>query len=290
MDRPEKRRHPMSFYQSNPLGVLGVAPQPYECGARPMIWKQKMEEIYYSLEFEINKINGPDNDMVNRLYSRLAAVSYQLGRIYHSIGGRKYVPWAEFMFVMAKEVLDGRESEPENVLNAINSLNMLGLIKVTSNGNYEEAMQYLLMAGRVFQKYCDLKSAAGPPISAGALLDFTEASTFTVEKPLISARLYSLFYIIEVYKKRRMIKDILISVHTALELQVNNDYFVQSPLDWAMTCAQLAAFFSEQNAYKQARNHLAVASTFMEKTIPEKYGDLYKYVTYVPTVYSVGII
>lgn len=272
----------MSFYQSNLLGIFSIIPQSYECGASPMDWKQKMEEIYYSLDFEINAINGPDDDVVNRLYSRLAAVSYQLGRIYHSIGGKKYLPLAQSMFVMAKEALDGRESEPDNVLNAINSLNMLGLIQMTHNENYEEAWRYLLMAGHVYRKYCEWKSAAGPPTLASELLDLTEISTAVVEKPLISARLYSLFYIIEVYKKRRMIKDLLISVHTALELQVDNDYFVQSPLDWAMTCAQLAAFFSEQNAYKQARNHLAAASMFMEKIIPEEYGDLYKYVTHVP--------
>jgi len=277
-----KTSYPLSLENSELVGISNITPQPYEFNVDA---KENLEEVYHFLVSQIDARSGPE---VKRLNSCLAAVCYQLGRIYYDINRNSGL--AESMFLQAKDAVEDHESEPDNILSVINSLNMLGLIKEKYDKNHEEALQFFLEAEYVYQLYCELKF--GPPTPVNVLLNCPISSRQKNKNPLISARLYSLFYIIEVYKSRNMITDALICTHFTLRLQLENDYFLQSPLDWALTSAMIAELFCQQNAYKLARHHLAAASTFIEKIIPEDYPELYKYVypsyilpTIIPVLY-----
>lgn len=310
-------RCPLSFDKSSDLlATSNVTPQPYEFDVTAL---DHLEETYRALLREIDGGGDggwPDGPAADALRSRLAAVCYQLGRVHYDLscaaaaeGGRAAADreraLAVSMFLRARDAVEDREADADNVLSAINSLNMLGLIEGRDHGDHEEALQYLMEAEFVYQTHCEVAAAAArrrrgssrtgrgpsssrpPPASsctpARALLagcpgPRRRASAVIAKNPLVCARLYSLFYAVEAHKNRGQIADALIRTHFALKLQVENDLFLQSPLDWALSCALIAQLFAEQNAYRQARHHLAAASTMLEKIIPREYGDLYEYV------------
>lgn len=227
------------------------------------------------LVLQINSSNGPE---VKKLESRLAAVCYQLGRIYHDTEDNTAM--AESMFLKAKDTVKDHETEADNVLSVINSLNMLGYIKVKDEEDYEAALQYLLEAQRVYQEYNEERR--GSATTANNLLPNCpkKHAIIMIKNPLMCARLFTLFYIIEVYRNRENITDALMCTHLTLKIQLENNLFLQSPLDWALSSALIANFLCQQNAYKQARHHLAAASTYMEKIIPKQYESLYNSETY----------
>uniref|UniRef100_A0A2H8TGI1 Protein KBP n=1 Tax=Melanaphis sacchari TaxID=742174 RepID=A0A2H8TGI1_9HEMI len=256
------------------LGLSNLTLQPYESNLNS---KENLEERYQILVLQVNSTNG---SQLREYNSCLAAVCYQLGRIYYDTEDDP--ARAESMFLKAKDTVKDHESEADNILSVINSLNMLGYIKVKNNEDYERALQYLLEAQCVYQEYSELKW--GSATSVGQLLpNFPIKRTLLTNKnPLINARLFTLFYIIEVYKHHGNITDALLCTHQTLKIQLENNVFLQSPLDWALSSALIANLLCQQNAYQQARHHLAAASTFMEKIIPKQYVNLFKCVFLLP--------
>jgi len=274
MANAEPFRYRNTSNHSEVFGLSSLNLQPYESNANA---KENMEEMYHTLVLKVNSLNGGPEE--KHLNSQLAAACYQLGRIYYDIGENPAM--AESMFIKAKHTVEGHESEADNILSVINSLNMLAYIKEKDDENHEEALKYLLEADNVYQKYNEERS--GPATIASKLLpNCPRKRMITSKNPLISARLFSLFYIVEVYKGLGLITDALISTHFTLKLQLENNLYLQSPLDWALSSALVANLLVEQNAYQQARHHLAAASTFMEKIIPSKFINLFKCVFLLP--------
>lgn len=307
---------PLSFDRSSELlGTSDVTPQPYEFDETA---RDALADAYRVLLRDIDD-GPPDGPAADALRSRLAAVCYQLGRVHYdaslaaAAAGRASAADGEralaaAMFLQARDAVEDREADADNVLSAINSLNMLGLIEGRHRGDHDEALQYLLEAEFVYQTHCEAAerrrggpsragrgpSASPPPpassctparaLLAGCPGQRRRASRATANNPLACARLYSLFYAVEAYKNRGQIADALIRTHFALRLQAETGLFLQSPLDWALSCALAAQLFAEQNAYGQARHHLAAASTMLEKIVPREYGDLCEYV-YVYTLW-----
>ncbi|XP_015364419.1 PREDICTED: protein KBP homolog [Diuraphis noxia] len=269
------RYHSNTSDHAEVFGLSSLNLQPYESNANA---KESMEELYHTLVLKVNSLNGGPEE--KKLNSSLAAVCYQLGRIYHDIGDDSTM--AESMFIKAINTVKDHESEADNILSVINSLNMLAYVEEKDNENHEKALKYLLEAETVYLKYNQERK--GPATIASKLLPnyCPRRRMITSKNPLISARLFSLFYIIEVYKHLGLITNALISTHLTLKLQLENSLFLQSPLDWALASALIANLLVEQNAYQQARHHLAAASTFMEKIIPIKFTNLYKYVFLLP--------
>ncbi|XP_022170242.1 protein KBP homolog [Myzus persicae] len=258
--------------RSEVFGLSSLNLQPYETNPNA---KENMEEMYHTLVLKVNSINGGPEE--KKLNSSLAAACYQLGRMYYDIEDDPAM--AESMFIKAKNTVKDHESESDNILSVINSLNMLAYIMEKDNENHEEALKYLHEAESVYQKYNE--EILGPATTASKLLsNCPKRRMITSKNPLISARLFTLFYIVEVYKNLGMVSDGLISTHLTLKLQLENNLYLQSPLDWALSSALVANLLIDQNAYKQARHHLAAASTFMEKIIPNKYVNLYNSETY----------
>ncbi|XP_060848555.1 KIF-binding protein [Rhopalosiphum padi] len=254
------------------LGLSNLTLQPYE--SNPNL-KENLEEMYHMLVLQVNSLNGPD---VKKFSSRLAAVCYQLGRIYYDTEDDSAM--AESMFLKAKDTVEDHESEADNILSVINSLNMLGYIKEKDNDDHEEALQYLLEAQYVYQEYNEQRWGSATTVNKLLPNCPKKRALITNKNPLISSRLFTLFYIIEVYKNRGNITDALMCTHLTLKLQLENNLFLQSPLDWALSSALIANLLCQQNAYQQARHHLAAASTFMEKIIPKQYINLYNSETY----------
>ncbi|XP_016661625.1 LOW QUALITY PROTEIN: protein KBP homolog [Acyrthosiphon pisum] len=272
MDSAEPLRYRNTSNHAELFGLSNLNLQPYESNANA---KENMEEMYHTLVLKVNSLNGGPEE--KNLNSKLAAACYQLGRIYYDIGENPAM--AESMFIKAKNTVEGHESEGDNILSVINSLNMLAYIKEKDDENHEEALKFLLEADNVYQKYNEERS--GPATIPSKLLpNCPRKRMITSKNPLISARLFSLFYIIEVYKSLGLITESLISTHFTLKLQLENNLYLQSPLDWALSSALVANLLVEQNAYQQARHHLAAASTFMEKIIPSKFINLFNSETY----------
>jgi len=251
------------------FGLSNLNLQPYESNVNA---KESMEELYHTLVLKVNSLNGGPEE--NIFKSKLAAACYQLGRIYYDI--RNDSTMAESMFIKAISTVKDRESEADNIISVINSLNMLAYVEEKDNENHKKALKYLLEAETVYLKYNEERS--GPATIAPKLLpDYCpRRRMITSKNPLLSARLFSLFYIIEVYKRLKLTTNAIISTHEALKLQLESSLFLQSPLDWALSSALISNLLVEQNAYQQARHHLAAASTVMEKIIPVKFTNLYK--------------
>jgi len=271
MAHVDQLRYRNTSNHSEVLALSNLNLQPYESNANA---KENMEELYHTLVLKVNSLNGGPEE--KKLNSTLAAACYQLGRIYYDIEDDSAM--AESMFLKAKNTVKNHESEADNILSVINSLNMLAYIEEKDSQNHEKALEYLEEAETVYLKYN--KERSGPATIVSKLLPnyCPKKRVITSKNPLISARLFSLFYVIEVYKNLGRITDALISTHLTLKLQLENSLFLQSPLDWALSSALVANLLIEQNAYQQARHHLAAASTFMEKIIPNKFTNLYKYV------------
>ncbi|KAL4120729.1 hypothetical protein QTP88_013365 [Uroleucon formosanum] len=246
--------------------------QPYESNANA---KESMEEMYHTLMLKVNSLNGGPEE--KKLNSRLAATCYQLGRIYYEIRGNSAM--AKSMFMKAINTVEGHESDADNILSVINSFNMLAYISEKDDANHEEALKYFMKADNAYQKYSEERSGKATIVS-NLLPNCQKKHMITSKNPLISARLFSLFYAVEVYKSIGMFIDALIYTHFTLKLQLENNLYLQSPLDWALSSALIANLLIEQNAYQQARHHLAAASTFMEKIIPSKFVNLYNSETY----------
>lgn len=258
-----------TFSHYEAFGISNLNLQPYESNVNA---KESMEELYHTLVLKVNSLNGGPEE--KKLNSNLAAACYQLGRIYYDIGDDSTM--AESMFIKAINTVKDHESEADNILSVINSLNMLAYVEEKNNEDHKKALKYLLEAETVYLKYNEMRS--GPATIAPKLLpDYCpRRRMITSKNPLISARLFSLFYIIEVYRHLDLITNAIISTHQVLKLQLESGLFLQSPLDWALSSALISNSLVEQNAYQQARHHLAAASTFMEKIIPIKFTNLYK--------------
>jgi len=256
------------------LGLSNLILQPYE--SNPNL-KETFEEMYQMLVLQINSSNGPE---VKKLKSRLAAVCYQLGRMYHDTEDNTAM--AESMFLKAKDTVKDHETEADNVLSVINSLNMLGYIKEKNDEDHEAALQYLLEAQHVYQGYNEERRGSATTPN-NLLPNCPKNRALSIAKnPLMCARLFTLFYIIEVYKNRGNITDAIMCTHLTLKIRLENNLFLHNPLDWALSSALIGNLLCQQNAYQQARHHLAAASTYIEKVIPNQYESLYKYVFLLP--------
>lgn len=251
------------------LGILNLIPTPYD--SHPSA-KESLEKLHLKLLLDVENL---DVDIEHRAKSCLAAISYQLGRIYYDTDKREC---AETMFLKATTVVKNHESKPNHIVSVISSYNMLAFINITHHENYEEALRYLLEAQRLYDGYS--VSNSGPATRIYMLLP-TQCKNdnkrlITNQNPLVGARIFTLFYLIDVYKKRNMIDEVVISTHLSLKLQLEYQMLLQTPVDWAQGAAVLSNFFVRKNAYKQARHHLAASSTFMESIIPMYYNQLYK--------------
>lgn len=266
-------RFPLSAHHSGLFDRVEINPEPYKYVQNAV---EYLSEYHDVLLFTIEQNDKPAE--VKILKSRLAFVLYQLGRVYYDTESDASL--AESALLRAKESVEDLELEPNNIVTAIDVLNMLGLIKAKNDEDNEAALQYLHEAEMLYQTYTCQMQKFGQPTTVKQLFDCSEncvLTAFAKNNPLINARLYTLFYLIYVYGNCDMNTESLICTHLTLKIQLENDYFLQSPLDWALCCAAIAEFFTEQNAYKQARHHLAAASTFVEK-LEKQHDHIYEYV------------
>lgn len=241
-----------------------------------------LEKTYRVLLYKVSVQTGSKQKKTS---SRLAALCYQLAHIYYEM--ENGLQMAEDMFIKALGAVKDLEIDPDNVLSVIKSLNMLAFLEANHNENTERAMQYLDRADEIYKTYCETTPKLPEPTIVDVLLECCTLNNRTWEertykkRPMINARLYTLFYYIEVYKIMKVTDKEIFYSHAALKLQMDNDIYMQCPLDWIQTCIQISESLLNLNAFQQAKHHMAAASMFIDVIIPKQFSY---YKEYVPTI------
>lgn len=239
-----------------------------------------LEETLHLLVSKIYRLTGSAQ---NKKRSCLAAVCYQLAHVYyeteHGLG------MASMSLNKVLELVEGLEIDPDNVVTVLKTLNMMAFIEANHNSNTDKALMFLDKADQVYQSYRNVEPRLPEPTPVDVLLkDCPNGNRTWVERkfikfPIVNARLYTLFYYIECYRILKMTEKEILYSHAALKLQMDNDIYLQCPLDWVQTCTQMSEWFLNMNAFQQAKHHMEAASMFLKDVIPKHF--MY-YVEYVP--------
>lgn len=238
-------------------------------------YKTALYDLENSYEILRSKVVGLTGDNRRKISSRLAAVCHQLAHAYYDtdFGIGRAVP----MFKKAITVVEDLETDPDNVLTVINALNMLAFLEANHTVNTDKALEYLNQADVVYKEFRDATPEIRVPTTADELLKHcsqyhrTWAERTYKKHPLVNARLYTLFYYIEVYKILKMTDREVFYSHAALKHQMDNDVYMQCPLDWIQTCTQMSELLLKSNAFQQAKHHIAAAAMYVDVIMPEKY-------------------
>ncbi|VVC37850.1 KIF-1 binding protein,Tetratricopeptide-like helical domain [Cinara cedri] len=244
-----------------------MVPPTYEFHKRA---KYDLENTFHMLVMEADIRTGVAH---KNACSRLGAVCYQLGHVLYEIENGLGV--SVLAFEKALEAIEDHVIDPDNVLTAINSLNMLAFLEANHNKNTERALEFLDRADSIYKTYRDKEPKMPDPTGVDVLLeDCTEDNRTWEERsykrnPMVNARLYTLFYYIEIYRILKLTEEEIFYSHAALKHQIDNDIYMQCPLDWVQTCIQMSEWLLNANAFQQAKHHMEAASMFLEEVIPK---------------------
>lgn len=236
-------------------------------------YKTGLFDLENSYEVLRSKAVGLTGDKAKITNSRLAAVCHQLAHTYYEtdLGLRR----AEPMFKKALAAVEDHETDPDNVLTVINALNMLAYLEANHTLNTDKALRYLDRADAVYKAYATPDMPK--PTTAGVLLKHCSQNNRTwaertyKKTPLVNSRLYTLFYYIEVYKILKLTDREVFYSHAALKHQMDNDVYMQCPLDWIQTCTQMSELLLSANAFQQAKHHIAAAAMYVNVIMPARY-------------------
>uniref|UniRef100_A0A1B6C4E5 KIF-binding protein n=1 Tax=Clastoptera arizonana TaxID=38151 RepID=A0A1B6C4E5_9HEMI len=148
---------------------------------------------------------------------------------------------------------------PSLILTVVSTLNQLGLLW-SQRGDNLKSYEFLKKAESLYEEY--KSKIVETPLQVNAIFDVPNEHA-TDENGLENIYTLTLFYLAQVVGNLGNSIKSAVLCHKTLNRQL--EYKVFDPIDWALNSATLAQFFIEQNAFTEARHHLAAASFILDK-------------------------
>ena len=241
---PELKEHYRKFkYNLIVQSKTDPENQPYKS-------KYEAREILHEMKNIINdQVNNETqrNDLLANVFCLISSLSYDIEE--PSCG-------TEF----AEKSLDSVPSpiHPSRITCTMTCLNNLGFWSC-QNENFNKAQEWLEKSEEYYYRYNEeIKDKA---------LDceqiFTGESSKIPENGFERCHTQTLFYLAQVYSKKGNLAKSAKCCHKTLNRQLESGE--ETPVEWALNAATLSQYLIEQNAFKEARHHLAASLIVLEK-------------------------
>ncbi|PSN57546.1 KIF1-binding protein [Blattella germanica] len=198
----------------------------------------------------LDDVNSNDSHYL-QYKAMLGVVSLNLGLI--SIDTEE-LSTGEEQLTNCVDSLSDESLKPEVILILITALNQLGILW-SERGDPEKAKEHLERAEKLYEEYTKDPNAT----SAISFQDLFRTSSPEVPQPdteNMLEKLYTLtlYYLAQIYGTLNDHVKSASYCHTTLKRQLESKDF--DPVDWALNSATLSQYFTEKNAFSQARHHL----------------------------------
>lgn len=148
---------------------------------------------------------------------------------------------------------------PSRILCAMTCLNNLGFW-ASNQEDYNSAQEYLELSESLYNRY---NSEVTVPAMEFEELFTGEKDTNIEENSYEKCHTQTLFYLAQVYAKNNNYSKAAKYCHVTLKRQLEANE--EDVIEWSLNSATLSQFLIEQNAFKEARHHLAASTKVMEK-------------------------
>ncbi|XP_014255844.1 KIF1-binding protein homolog isoform X2 [Cimex lectularius] len=204
-----------------------------------------LKEMETSIK-ERNECGIKEKSMLTAVYTLLGTICMDVDE---PVSGEEYLH-------KSLKLVETEECSDYFILSTLCTLNQLALL-YSMRQEDEKALVYLERADNLYNEYKELKTVS--PLGYHFLFTNDKDTCDEKGKEMFEkTHTLTFYYMAQVFKAMGNTIESAVFCHNTLRRQLEtNDY---DKIDWALNSASLSQYFTEQNAFKEARHHLAAAS------------------------------
>lgn len=226
--------------------------------------KYQAIEVLKTMETDLtNMLTDMPEEQKGEEVIMLAVVHLNLGLLHADTEELKA---GEEQFMKCINLLKNKELEPEAILTVLSALNQLGIIWSQWNQPVK-AKSFLDQAEQIYNDFKNTNHECRNPIHMAQNFGIEEVKDeLSPEEILEKIHTLTLYYLAQIYSSLKDHRKSAIYCHMTLRRQLctidmpDFDY-----VHWALNAATLSQYFMENDAFSQARHHLAAASYVLRK-------------------------